>query len=100
MFAVLRSTEIWFAAVSLPAPTWKVSEALEPSSRLIPLKFVLFEMRVSSSVSCVTSVWMSVRESALFESFAACTARSRMRWRIEWTSVSAPSAVCTTLMPS
>ncbi|CPU68073.1 Uncharacterised protein [Mycobacteroides abscessus] len=43
---------------------------------------------------------MAVRASALFVSFAACTDRSRMRCRIDCASPSAPSAVCTTLMPS
>ena len=71
-----------------------------PSSRLTPLNDVVDEIRSSSAFSCVTSVWMSVREAVSFESLDDCTARVRMRCRIAWVSFSAPSAVWTTLMPS
>ena len=64
------------------------------------MKVVLSAMRSSSEESAVDSAWMASREAWSLESLADCTARSRMRWRIEWVSVSPPSAVCTTLTPS
>ena len=64
------------------------------------MKVVLSAMRVSSDFSAVASALIAARESVSLESLADCTARSRMRWRIECVSVSAPSAVCTTLTPS
>jgi hypothetical protein len=63
-----RSTSIWLAASPF-APTWNFrtpAAPAEPSSRLMPLKLVDAEMRVSSLVSSPTSVVIAVRESALF----------------------------------
>ena len=81
-----------------PAPTWKFSEP--PWSRLMPLKFVFVAMRSSSLPRSSASVLIAARELVLFESLAPWTARSRMRCRIEVTSLSAPSAVWMTEMPS
>ncbi len=96
---VLRLTPIWLAASPL-APTWKFIVPAEPSSSFLPLKLVDVPMRPSSLCRLLTSVAMAARASPLFESLPACTARSRMRCRIAWVSVSAPSAVWTTEMPS
>src|SRR5659263_146799 len=71
-----------------------------PSRTLMLLKVVLSAIRESSDLSAVASVLIALRESTSFESFALWTARSRIRWRIACDSVSAPSAVCTTEMPS
>ena len=64
-------------------------------------KLVVLPMRFSSLLSSVISVWAAAVAVASCEPLlAAWTARSRMRCRIECTSESAPSAVCTTEMPS
>jgi len=96
--AEARLTEI-AELVSPSAPTWKFSVPA-PLSSLVPLKFVDWAIRLSSSTRLSASVVMFSRALVLFESFAAWTPRSRRRCRIECTSVSAPSAVWTTLMPS
>src|SRR5919112_1539080 len=58
-------------------------------------------MRFSSDFSWVISDWMLFLASSFMPpELLACTDRSRMRWRIECVSVSAPSDVCTTEMPS
>src|SRR3954466_14054192 len=82
------------------APTWNFAEKL-PSSSLLPLNLVVSEMRVSSDCSWVISFWMLPLASAFRPpSFEPWTDRSRMRCRMEVLSLSAPSAVCTTEMPS
>ena len=97
-FALVRFTAI-AEFVSPSAPTWKFSVPA-PLRSLVPLKFVDCAMRPSSAWRLLASVVMFARASALFESFEAWTPRSRMRCRMLWTSVRAPSAVCTTEMPS
>src|SRR3954471_1551979 len=58
-------------------------------------------MRVSSDLSWPISFWMLAFASSFSEPpELAWTERSRMRCRIEVVSDSAPSAVCTTLVPS
>jgi hypothetical protein len=58
-------------------------------------------MRSISAMAASTSLWAASRESwSLAPVLADCTARSRTRWSSEWTSPSAPSAVCTRLIPS
>ena len=58
-------------------------------------------MRVISEVSWLISAWAAVRALlSLVPVLAACTARSRMRLSMFWISLRAPSAVCTTEMPS
>src|SRR3954451_23519872 len=58
-------------------------------------------MRVSSDLSWVISFWVLDFASSFSEpELLAWTERSRMRCRIEVVSDSAPSAVCTTLVPS
>src|SRR3954466_15799417 len=82
------------------APTWKLAEKL-PSSSFLPLNVVVLAIRSSSDFSWVTSDWMFAWALALIPpELFACTDRSRMRWRMLCVSVSAPSAVCTTEMPS
>ena len=82
------------------APTWNTPE-YEPSSSFVPLKFVVVEMRVSSSLSWLTSFWMfAFALSFRLPELEAWTDRSRMRCRMEVLVLSAPSAVCTTEMPS
>ena len=70
MSAPDRSTVIWLAASPF-APTWKLSDELEPSSSLVPLKAVPSAMRASSVVRDDTSVVIAAREFALFESLPA-----------------------------
>ena len=82
------------------APTWKLAVKL-PSSSFLPLKVVVLVMRFSSGLSWPISDWMALFASSLMPpALEACTDRSRMRWRMLCVSVSAPSAVCTTEMPS
>src|SRR4028118_1027960 len=58
-------------------------------------------MRLSSELSWTISDWIAFLASVLRPpSLLAWTDRSRMRWRMLWDSFSAPSAVCTTDMPS
>src|SRR5580765_1062344 len=91
-------------SVSMPAvvplPTWKLTELVDPSSSLMPLKSVERPMRLISSVRLWNS-WSSVSLSWLdTEPLADCTASSRRRTRMLLTSLSAPSPVCTREMPS
>jgi len=65
----VRATEIWSSAATEPAPTWNVSVS-PPESSLMPLKFVLPAIRVSSSPRVLISFWIASRDFALFESFA------------------------------
>ena len=82
------------------APTWKEDWKL-PSSSFLPLNVVVALMRFSSDLSWPISDWMAFVASVLMPPvLLACTDRSRMRWRMLCVSVSAPSAVCTTEMPS
>src|SRR5688500_4838898 len=100
-FMPLPTEPTWTLMVS-PAlePTWKAALKL-PSSSFLPLKVVVLAMRSSSDLSCPISDWMLFRASALTPpALLAWTDRSRMRWRMLCVSVSAPSAVCTTEMPS
>ncbi len=72
-----------------------------PSSSEVPLKRVVSAIRVSSEERASISSWMFCLALAFrLPSLAACTDRSRIRCRMEWLSVSAPSAVWTTEMPS
>src|SRR4051794_4569937 len=81
-------------------PTWK-TELKVPSSSFLPLNVVVLAIRSSSALSWVISDWMFSLAS-LFRppELEACTDRSRIRCRMLCVSVSAPSAVCTTEMPS
>ena len=64
-------------------------------------KLVVVPIRSISAFSWSYSVWAAVRAvESCDPALAACTERSRIRCRIECTSESAPSAVCTTEMPS
>ena len=90
---------IWLA--ELPsAPTWKFMLVTEPSSRFCPLKFTDEPRREISAVIAVACVVIAVRAEVLFESLAAWTARSRRFPSRDCTCDSAPSAVCTTEVPS
>ncbi len=57
-------------------------------------------MRSISEASWLTSFWIEVRGVSSIEPFLYCTASSRMRWSIEWTSSRLPSAVWTIETPS
>src|SRR3954470_10972802 len=82
------------------APTWKEVLYL-PSRSFCPLNVVVSAMRSSSDLSWPISDWTFFRASAfMLPVLEAWTDRSRMRWRMLCVSVSAPSAVCTTEMPS
>ncbi len=82
------------------APTWKATAVNEPSSSLVPLKLVCSDTRWISAFSWVTSAFSASRSVWLLVPFEACTASSRIRWRLLPTSASAPSAVCASEMPS
>src|SRR3954463_16093062 len=88
------------AIVSLSlAPTWKVTD-VEPLSRLTPLNTAALPMRVISADSWSTSDWMAPLPAAESEPLRYCTASSRTRCRMLWTSSRLPSAVCTMDTPS
>jgi hypothetical protein len=95
-----RLTEIVSMPVVVPKPTWNVTVLAVPSSSLTPLNSVERPMRSTS----LTRLWNSSssvsRSWLLTEPFADWIASSRRRVRIELTSLSAPSAVCTKEMPS
>ena len=57
-------------------------------------------IRLISARRAVISVLTDAASVELRVLFAASTASSRMRWSMEWTSVSAPSAVWTIETPS
>ena len=69
-------------------------------SRLMPLNCAELPMRVISDASWLASFWIDVRAVSSSEPFLYCTASSRMRCSIEWTSSRLPSAVCTMEAPS
>ena len=66
----------------------------------MPLNLAEFPMRVISDCSAVTSDSMEDLPSADCVPLAYCTASSRTRWSIEWTSSRFPSAVWTIETPS
>ncbi len=76
------------------APTWKVVVPLLPFSTLAPLKLVCDAICVISAICCCTWASRAWRSEALFEPFAASTARVRMLCRLFTMVVSAPPAVC------
>ena len=97
--AVARfENEIAMVSLSL-APTWKVTAVLA-LSRLMPLNTALVPMRVTSADSASTSDWMAPLPAVESEPFLYCTASSRTRCRMLWTSSRLPSAVCTIETPS
>jgi hypothetical protein len=72
-----------------------------PSSSFCLPKAVVEPIRSSSAFSCDISLLAAAAASeSVAPEFDAWTDRSRMRWRIEVTSLSEPSAVCATLTPS
>ncbi len=77
-----------------------VTLSVSPLSRYISLNFVVSDTRSISVRSCVTSSWIVWRSESALVPFDALVASSFMRCSISCTSVSAPSAVCTALMPS
>ncbi len=80
------------------APTWK--EYVPPSSRTLPLNFVSSEMFFTSLAICETSAAIASLSSVDRVPLLYWTFRSRTRCSIECTSLSAPSAVWTSEMPS
>ena len=77
-------------------PTWKVRSL--SSKTVAPANRVRVPIASSSSSSSSTSACSATP--SLVAVLAAETARSRIRCRIECTSLSAPSAVCTSEIPS
>src|SRR3989338_264894 len=87
---------VWLAL----APTWKFWPAKVPSSRFLPLNWLVVAIRLISDCSWDTSACSAVRSLEEFVSLADCTASSRMRWSALVVSTRAPSAVCAREMPS
>ncbi len=80
------------------APTWNV-KPVEPKTA-VPLNFVSVEMLPTSLAIWKTSDAIASLSSELSVPLANWTLRSRTRCSIECTSLSAPSAVWTSEMPS
>ena len=83
------------------APTWRVTiVGVDAPNSAMPLNVAESRIRTSSAVSCVISApilaWSPV-DSVPFDHWMAS---SRTRCRIECISFRAPSAVCTSEMPS
>ena len=81
------------------APTCKPLMNL-PSRRFISLKVVVLCTRSTSLISCLISDWMEERSVVVRVPFSPLTASSFILCNISSTSFRAPSAVCTTLIPS
>ena len=81
------------------APTWKVT-AVVALSRLTPLNTAALPMRVISADSCVDLGLDGALAGGRERAVRYCTASSRMRCRMLWTSSRLPSAVCTIETPS
>src|SRR3954470_13029781 len=81
------------------APTWKVT-LVPPLRRLMPLNWGGLTMRPTSAESWVISAVMAARSAVERVPLLYWTASSRTRCRMEWTSLRAPSPVCTMLTPS
>ena len=71
-----------------------------PFNRYVSLNFVVSDTRSISVTNWSISSWIFWRSSWDIVPFPACTANSFILCNIEWTSVSAPSAVCTQEIPS
>src|SRR3954449_10991887 len=81
------------------APTWRLTVPA-PLSSWVPLNFVLALIVPISVASWATSARIAVLSVAFSVSLPYWTRSSRTRCSIEWTSVSAPSPVCTSETPS
>ena len=81
------------------APTWNVIVFAALSSWM-PLNWALDPIRSTSEASMLISDWIAALSVVDSEPFLYCTARSRTRCSMEWTSCSEPSAVCTSEMAS
>ncbi|MCY1526468.1 hypothetical protein D9M68_614900 [compost metagenome] len=75
------------------APTCTVSLPASADRTFTPLNCVCSETRLISSRRWVISAWIESRSLAEFVPLAACTDSSRMRCRLLFTSVRAPSVV-------
>src|SRR5436305_9749898 len=98
VFMAVTVTPIWSLAALL-LPTWKVNDWLV-DSRLVEPYLVAVERRSISASEAVTSLLAAVRDSVYWVPLAAWTGRSRTRCRMAVVSLSAPSPVCSMLMPS
>ena len=85
---------------SLFAPICRLIAVLPPVRMFTPLNCVDVAMLSISARSEVNSVFRLARSVLLIVSLAACTASSRIRDRMLWASLIAPSAVWMRLMPS
>ena len=64
-------------------------------STLMPLNSESVPIRSISDARWLISDWIADRSSVDIEPFLNCTASSRTRWSMLWTSTSEASAVCT-----
>ena len=90
----LRPASWPFMYTSLVAPS------ASPFKRYDSLNLVVSATRSISVVSWSISDWIASRSVCELVPLEAWTASSFILWSIEWTSVSAPSAVCTADTPS
>jgi len=98
--AALSVTERLSTPDEVPMPMWKLTDVELPLSSLTPLNSVDRPMRSISSTRLRNSSLSVVLSWPETVPLAACTDSSRRRVRIELTSLSAPSVVCTMEMPS
>ncbi|OIQ88334.1 hypothetical protein GALL_297710 [mine drainage metagenome] len=81
---------VWLAL----APTWNCELLNEPSSRLMPLNWVVPATRWISVIKDCASALSAARSEDELVELADCSASWRMRCRLLSTVLSAPSAVC------
>src|SRR5688572_21937647 len=99
VLVLISFRSIWIVSPSL-APTCTLSGLAEDDRTLTPLKSVCAETRSISFRRSLISSWIDWRSLAELLPLAACTDSSRTRCRLLLTSLSAPSVVCASEMPS
>ncbi len=87
---------VWLSS----APTWTEMLFWLPSSTLVPLNDVCFEIRLISAVRWLISSWIELRSDLELVPFWAWTVSERMRCRLSLTWLRAPSVVWASEMPS
>ncbi len=99
---LMLALAIWAMSIVWPwsAPIWKACAWNVPSSSLVPLKLVCSATRWISAFNSCTSAFSAWRSESELVALRDCTDSSRMRCRLLPISVSAPSAVCASEMPS
>ena len=99
--AVMLTSTLALSVAAVPLIEVVPLADMEPSSSLMPLKLAESAMRLISLLSWLTSFWSCLRSVPSSKvPLADCSASSYMRLSMSWTSVRAPSAVCTREMPS